>query len=175
MQYLAVWISKKKLAATFTGRQQLYREVAAKELLRVQSELEQALKNQALLQVRIDELRREVVAREAAVASWAAESPEQKKKVSKKQQGCTIHSSKEDCIENDCVWGKNNKCSKKRVSKLQQPALLQAIPTLQQSAPATLQKINCTSYKLKEDCPQSDCVWGKSGKCSRKRVRAGKN
>ena len=44
--------------------------------------------------------------------------PKQSKKVKKvKFLPCPSHKTKEDCNRNDCLWGKTNKCSKKRVSR----------------------------------------------------------
>lgn len=116
---LAGWLSKQKRVASPTGRKQLQREEAAQALSQVQAELKQAL-------VRVDELRREVATREAALASLA-DSPKKvktvRKRVSKKskpQQSatnatCPSHKTKEECTQSNCVWGKTNKCSKKRV------------------------------------------------------------
>jgi len=44
--------------------------------------------------------------------------PNQSTKVKKvKFLPCPSHKTKEDCNRNDCLWGKTNKCSKKRVSR----------------------------------------------------------
>ena len=33
------------------------------------------------------------------------------------------------------------------------------------------QQVNCPSHKTQAECPPSDCVWGKTGKCSKKRAK----
>jgi hypothetical protein len=45
--------------------------------------------------------------------------PSKQLKHSKKVKflACTFHKTKEDCDKHGCLWGKTNKCSKKRVSK----------------------------------------------------------
>jgi hypothetical protein len=122
---LEEWISRKKLAATSNGRKQLDRQNAEKELLRLQGELQQALASQTLLQARIKSLRLEIAARQAASLRSPASSPpkpQAKKRVSKKAAKpltCPSHKTKEECNLNDCVWGKTNKCSKKRSKKSQ--------------------------------------------------------
>jgi hypothetical protein len=37
--------------------------------------------------------------------------------------------------------------------------------------PQQPQQPHCPSHKTKEECPPSDCVWGKTGKCSKKRAK----
>jgi hypothetical protein len=123
-QPIHAWISRQKRVASPTGRKQLAREEAAKELSRVQAELQKAL-------ARVDELRREVAASEAALAALA-DSPKKTRKVASKpkqskpsqpsqlqlqpsqQANCALHKTKEECPPTDCVWGKTNRCSKKR-------------------------------------------------------------
>ena len=121
---LAGWISRQKRVASPTGRKQLQREEATKELLRVQAELKQAM-------AKVDALKREVSMREAALASLA--SPKKTRKVASKPQSAQPQSA--------------------------QPQSAQAKPA------------NCPSHKTKEECPPSDCVWGKTGKCSKKRAK----
>jgi hypothetical protein len=117
---LAGWISRQKRVASPTGRKQLQREEATKELSRVEAELKQAMD-------RVDALKREVSMRKAALASIA--SPKKTRKVASKP------------------------------SQAQQPQSAQAQP------------VNCPTHKTKEACPESDCVWGKTGKCSKKRAK----
>ena len=37
--------------------------------------------------------------------------------------------------------------------------------------PKSAQQANCPSHKTQAECPPSDCVWGKTGKCSKKRAK----
>lgn len=115
---LAGWISKQKRVASPTGRKQLQREEAMKELSRVEAELKQAMD-------RVDALKREVATRKAALASLAspnktrkvASKPKQPKSAQPQQVNCPSHKTKEECPPSDCVWGKTGKCSKKRAKK----------------------------------------------------------
>jgi hypothetical protein len=133
-QYLAGWISRQKLLASPTGRNRLQREEAAKELSRVQAELKQAL-------AKVDELRRELATREAALASLG-ESPKNVQKTRKV-------AAKASAVPVQLV--------------VQSPVL--AHPVASQA-----QQVHCPSHKYKEDCPQPDCVWGKTNRCSKKRA-----
>ena len=119
---LAAWISRQKRVASPTGKRQLDREDATKELSRVEAELKQAMD-------RVDALKREVATRKAALASLA--SPKKTRKVA---------------------------------SKPPQPA-----QAAQQ--PKSAQQVNCPTHKTQAECPPSDCVWGKTGKCSKKRAK----
>ena len=113
---LAGWISRQKRVASPTGRKQLQREEATKELLRVEAELKQAMD-------RVDALKREVATRKAALAGLASPKKGQKtRKVASIPQPaqpahCPSHKTKEECSQSDCVWGKTGKCSKKRAKK----------------------------------------------------------
>jgi hypothetical protein len=120
---LAAWISRQKRVASPTGKRQLQREDAMKELSRVEAELKQAMD-------RVDALKREVATRKAALASLA--SPKKTRKVASKPQ-----------------------------------------PAQQaQAQPKSAQpQVNCPSHKTQAECPPSDCVWGKTGKCSKKRAK----
>jgi hypothetical protein len=120
---LAGWISRQKRVASPTGKRQLQREDAMKELSRLEAELKQAMD-------RVDALKREVATRKAALASLA--SPKKTRKVSSK------------------------------------PQQAQAPPAQPKSAQ---QQVNCPSHKTQAECPPSDCVWGKTGKCSKKRAK----
>ena len=119
---LAGWISRQKRVASPTGKRQLQREDAMKELSRVEAELKQAMD-------RVDALKREVATRKAALAGLA--SPNKTRKVA----------------------------SKPKQPKSAQPKSAQP------------QQANCPSHKTQEECPPSDCVWGKTGKCSKKRAK----
>jgi hypothetical protein len=132
-QPIAAWISRQKRVASPTGKRQLDREDATKELARIQAELQKAL-------ARVDELRREVAARKKALASLSSPKKTQKR-ASKPQQprpqsprpqsppqsqhqsmsppqsqqaNCSSHKTQEQCPPAHCVWGKTNRCSKKR-------------------------------------------------------------
>ena len=115
---LAGWISRQKRVASPTGKKQLQREEAMKELSRVEAELKQAMD-------RVDALKREVATRKAALASLAspnktrkvASKPKQPKSAQPLQANCPSHKTKEECPPSDCVWGKTGKCSKKRAKK----------------------------------------------------------
>jgi hypothetical protein len=125
------WLSKQKRIASPTGRKQLQREDAIQALERARADLKQALS-------KVDELKREVAAREAALAALASPSPASsaaqaqaqaqaqaspkggptKKRAPKKRApkpvSCASYKTKETCPPNECVWGKTNRCSKKR-------------------------------------------------------------
>ena len=117
---LAGWISRQKRVASPTGKRQLDREDAMKELSRVEAELKQAM-------AKVDALKREVATRKAALASLA--SPNKTRKVASKpksvqpktaqpqQANCPSHKTQAECPPSDCVWGKTGKCSKKRAKK----------------------------------------------------------
>ena len=119
---LAGWISRQKRVASPTGKRQLQREDAMKELSRVEAELKQAM-------AKVDALKREVATRKAALAGLA--SPNKTRKVA----------------------------SKPKQPKSAQPKSAQP------------QQANCPSHKTQAECPPSDCVWGKTGKCSKKRAK----
>jgi hypothetical protein len=118
---LAGWISRQKRVASPTGKKQLQREEAMKELSRVETELKQAMD-------RVDALKREVATRKAALAGLA--SPKKTRKVASK------------------------------------PKSVQPAQSAKSAKPA-----NCPSHKTQAECPPSDCVWGKTGKCSKKRAK----
>jgi len=121
---LAGWISRQKRVASPTGKKQLQREEAMKELSRVEAELKQAMD-------RVDALKREVATRKAALAGLAdspkkgqktrkvASNPKsaQPKSVQPQPANCPTHKTQAECPESDCVWGKTGKCSKKRAKK----------------------------------------------------------
>ncbi len=125
------WLSKQKRIASPTGRKQLQREAAVQALERARADLKQALS-------KVDELKREVAARETALAALSSPSPASsssssaaplkggptKKRAPKKRApklaaaaasvSCAWYKTKETCPPNECVWGKTNRCSKKR-------------------------------------------------------------
>jgi hypothetical protein len=111
---LAAWISRQKRVASPTGKRQLDREHATKELSRVEAELKQAMD-------RVDALKREVATRKAALAGLASPKKGQKTRkvasIPQPAQHCPSHKTKEECSQSDCVWGKTGKCSKKRAKK----------------------------------------------------------
>jgi hypothetical protein len=115
---LAGWISRQKRVASPTGKRQLQREDAMKELSRVEAELKQAMD-------RVDALKREVATRKAALAGIAspnktrkvASKPKQPKSAQPQQANCPSHKTQAECPPSDCVWGKTGKCSKKRAKK----------------------------------------------------------
>ena len=115
---LAGWISRQKRVASPTGKKQLQREEAMKELSRVEAELKQAMD-------RVDALKREVATQKAALASLAspnktrkeASKPKHPKSSQALQANCPSHKNKEECPPSDCVWRKTGKCSKKREKK----------------------------------------------------------
>ena len=94
---LAGWISRQKRVASPTGKKQLQREEAMKELSRVEAELKQAMD-------RVDALKREVATRKAALASLAspnktrkvASKPKQPKSAQPQQANCPSHKTKEE-------------------------------------------------------------------------------
>jgi hypothetical protein len=115
---LAGWISRQKRVASPTGKRQLQREDAMKELSRVEAELKQAM-------AKVDALKREVATRKAALAGLAspnktrkvASKPKQPKSAQPQQANCPSHKTQAECPPSDCVWGKTGKCSKKRAKK----------------------------------------------------------
>jgi hypothetical protein len=69
---------------------------------------------------------------------------------------CSSQKDKAICIKKKCVWGKTNRCSKKRATRKNKPK-----PSSSSS---------CPSHKNKEECIQKNCIWGKTNRCSKKRV-----
>jgi len=145
---LAAWISRQKLMASPTGSKRLQREEAAKELSRVQAELKQAL-------ARVDELRQQVATREAALAALG-DSP---KKVQKTRK----------------VAAKASAAPVSAAKAAAAPVSAAAAQAPVSAAAAAAAQVHCPSHKTMEDCPPSDCVWGKTGKCSKKRSHSGKS
>jgi hypothetical protein len=76
---------------------------------------------------------------------------------SRGSNGCASQKAKEVCVQNkDCVWGKTNRCSKRR--------------STQKKSNAKTNKQTCPSNKDKNQCIKNNCVWGKTNRCSKKRV-----
>jgi hypothetical protein len=44
-------------------------------------------------------------------------------------------------------------------------------PQAQPQSAQPAQQANCPTHKTQAECPPSDCVWGKTGKCSKKRAK----
>ena len=75
-----------------------------------------------------------------------------------KDNGCASQKDKQICVQNkECVWGKTNRCSKKRSTK--------KIP----KSKAKTTTHTCPSHKDKNECIKNNCVWGKTNRCSKKR------
>lgn len=82
----------------------------------------------------------------------------QKKSSVSGSNGCASQKDKEVCVQNkECVWGKTNRCSKRR--------------STQKKSNAKTNKRTCPSQKDKNECIKNNCVWGKTNRCSKKRKR----
>ena len=138
-QPIAAWISRQKRVASPTGKRQLDREDATKELSRVEAELQKAL-------ARVDELRREVAARKKALASLA--SPKKTQKRASKTQSQRPQSQR---------------------PQSPRPQSQRPLSPPQSPQPPSHQQANCSSHTTKEQCPPAHCVWGKTNRCSKKR------
>ena len=83
---------------------------------------------------------------------------ERKKSSVNGSNGCASQKDKEVCVQNkECVWGKTNRCSKRRST---------------QKKSKSNSKTNtrtCPSHKDKNECIRNNCVWGKTNRCSKKR------
>ena len=75
---------------------------------------------------------------------------------------CSSQKDKAICIKKKCVWGKTNRCSKKRATRKNKPK-----PS---SSSSSSSSSSCPSHKNKEECIQKNCIWGKTNRCSKKRV-----
>jgi hypothetical protein len=71
----------------------------------------------------------------------------------KKPMSCASYKVQDECVRNECSWGKTGKCSRKRT--------------------IVKQNIKCPSFKNSSDCGMDiGCNWNaKTNKCSRKRVK----
>ena len=92
-------------------------------------------------------------------ASKKAATPQ---KSSSPAADCSSQKDKAICIKKKCVWGKTNRCSKKRATRKNKPK-----PS---SSSSSSSSSSCPSHKNKEECIQKNCIWGKTNRCSKKRV-----
>jgi hypothetical protein len=77
---------------------------------------------------------------------------------------CASQKDKVICIKKKCVWGKTNRCSKKRSTKKQPKTKSKT------TAKSSANTHACPSHKDKNECVKNNCVWGKTNRCSKKRV-----
>ena len=73
---------------------------------------------------------------------------------------CASQKDKVICIKKKCVWGKTNRCSKKRSTRKKTKS----------KSSTTANTHACPSHKDRNECVQNNCVWGKTNRCSKKRV-----
>jgi len=73
---------------------------------------------------------------------------------------CSSQKDKAICIKKKCVWGKTNRCSKKRSTRKKTKS----------NSKTTANANGCPSHKDKNECVMNNCVWGKTNRCSKKRV-----
>lgn len=139
LEKIAGWISKQNRVASPNGKRRVQREEAVVELERVRAELNRAL-------AKVEDLRRDVAAREAAVA--ALSSPVAVAAAAAAAPASPV---------------KKGRQTKKRSPKKQPPKKAAAAATVSAAA------LNCASHKTKETCPPGVCVWGKTNRCSKKR------
>ena len=148
IEKIAGWISKQKRVASPNGKRRVQREEAVVELERVRAELNRAL-------AKVEDLRRDVAAREAAVA--ALSSP-------------VAAAAAASPVAAAAVPAKKGRQTKKRSPKKQAPKKATTVSAAAATAAATAAPaLNCTSHKTKETCPPGVCVWGKTNRCSKKR------
>jgi hypothetical protein len=74
---------------------------------------------------------------------------------------CSSQKDKAVCIKKKCVWGKTNRCSKKRATMKKKSS--------KKNKPMSSSS-SCPSHKNKEECINKNCIWGKTNRCSKKRV-----
>ena len=74
---------------------------------------------------------------------------------------CASQKDKVVCIQKKCVWGKTNRCSKKRSTRKQ---------TKTKTKSKSKSNVNCPSHKDKDECVKNHCCWGKTNRCSKKRI-----
>ncbi len=72
---------------------------------------------------------------------------------------CASQKDKVICIKKKCVWGKTNRCSKKRSTRKQA-----------KTKSKSKSNVNCPSHKDKDECVKNHCCWGKTNRCSKKRI-----
>ena len=79
------------------------------------------------------------------------------------EDSCASQKDKVICLEKKCVWGKTNRCSKKRSTRKQ-------TKTNTKSKSKSKSNVNCPSHKDKDECVKNHCCWGKTNRCSKKRI-----
>jgi len=72
---------------------------------------------------------------------------------------CASQKDKVICIKKKCVWGKTNRCSKKRSTRKQKKS----------KSNTSANTHACPSHKDRNECVMNNCVWGKTNRCSKKR------
>ena len=72
---------------------------------------------------------------------------------------CASQKDKVICLKKKCVWGKTNRCSKKRSTRKQT-----------KTKSKSKSNVNCPSHKDKDECVKNHCCWGKTNRCSKKRI-----
>ena len=117
----------------------------------------------------------EAVAEAKAVESKAKAVAEVQEVNQKKKKGtasgaavddsCASQKDKVICLEKKCVWGKTNRCSKKRSTRKQTKT-----KTKSKSKSKSKSNVNCPSHKDKDECVKNHCCWGKTNRCSKKRI-----
>jgi hypothetical protein len=83
-----------------------------------------------------------------------------KKGAATADNSCASQKDKVICIKKKCVWGKTNRCSKKRSTRKKTKS----------KSKTTANTYACPSHKDRNECVQNNCVWGKTNRCSKKRV-----
>ena len=73
---------------------------------------------------------------------------------------CASQKDKVICLKKKCVWGKTNRCSKKRSTRKQTKTKTKTTANIH----------TCPSHKDKDECVKNNCVWGKTNRCSKKRI-----
>lgn len=111
----------------------------------------------------------EAKAKAEAVQSEAKAVVQRKKKgaasgAAVDDDNCASQKDKVICIKKKCVWGKTNRCSKKRSTKKQPKSKSKT------TAKSSANTHACPSHKDKNECVKNNCVWGKTNRCSKKRV-----
>jgi hypothetical protein len=149
LEKIAGWISKQKRIASPTGKRRVQREEAVVELERVRAELNRAL-------AKVEDIRRDVAAREAAVA--ALSSPV-----------AAAAAAAAPAVAAAASPVKKGRQTKKRSPKKQPPKKAAAAAVSAAAAATSSAALNCPSHKTKETCPPGACVWGKTNRCSKKR------
>ena len=74
-------------------------------------------------------------------------------------ESCASQKDKVICLKKKCVWGKTNRCSKKRSTRKQT-----------KTKSKSKSNVNCPSHKDKDECVKNNCCWGKTNRCSKKRI-----